>query len=89
MAGKSGTAEFNKTSQDQKADTRGWFVGYDQANPNLVLALTVNNVQDKGLHYTHSKFGRVFDGLYADGKYEVVQPQPEEPAAEQPAAEEP
>ena len=89
MAGKSGTAEFNKTSQDQKADTRGWFVGYDQANPNLVLALTVNNVQDKGLHYIHSKFGRVFDGLYADGKYEVVQPQPEEPAAEQPAAEEP
>lgn len=74
MAGKSGTAEFNKTSQSQRGDTRGWFVGYDQANPNLVLALTVNNVQDSGLHYTHNKFGRVFDALYADGQYEVVQP---------------
>lgn len=74
MAGKSGTAEYNKTSQSQRGDTRGWFVGYDEANPNLVLALTVNNVQDSGLHYTHNKFGRVFDALYADGQYEVVQP---------------
>lgn len=82
MAGKSGTAEFNKTSQDQKSDMRGWFVGYDQANPNIVLALTVNNVQDHGLHYTHNKFGRVFDGLYSGGKYEVSQSQPEAPAPE-------
>lgn len=71
LAGKSGTAEYNKTSQSERGDSRGWFVGYDQDNPNLVLALTINNVEDRGVGYTQSKFGQIFDELYSDGDYKV------------------
>ena len=47
LAGKNGTAELKK-SQDEKGQENGLFVAYDQNNPNAVMSILVENVQDEG-----------------------------------------
>lgn len=48
VAGKTGTAEL-KTSKDDKDGTEnGWFVGYDYKNKDLLVAMMIQNVQDRG-----------------------------------------
>ena len=47
LAGKTGTAELKK-SQDEKGQENGLFVAYDQNNPNAVMSILVENVQDEG-----------------------------------------
>ena len=47
LAGKTGTAELKK-SQDEKGQENGLFVAYDQNNPNVVMSILVENVQDEG-----------------------------------------
>ena len=47
LAGKTGTAELKK-SQEEKGQENGLFVAYDQNNPNAVMSILVENVQDEG-----------------------------------------
>ncbi len=47
LAGKTGTAELKK-SQEEKGQENGVFVAYDQNNPNAVMSILVENVQDEG-----------------------------------------
>lgn len=47
IAGKTGTAEI-KSEQGSKGRENGLFVSYDQNNPDMVLAMLLENVQDNG-----------------------------------------
>lgn len=61
VAGKTGTAEL-KTSKDDKDGTEnGWFVGYDYKNKDLLVAMMIQNVQDRGgSHYVVEKAKKQF-----------------------------
>ena len=70
LAGKSGTVQ--KGIEDPSEKLAGWFVGYDQNNPTMVLAIQVNDTQDKEVSsYPHRKFGEAYDLLYKGGPYKV------------------
>lgn len=58
---KTGTAEL-KTSKDDKDGTEnGWFVGYDYKNKDLLVAMMIQNVQDRGgSHYVVEKAKKQF-----------------------------
>lgn len=47
LAGKTGTAELKET-QDTQGKEFGWFVAYNTDNPQLLVALMVENVQGRG-----------------------------------------
>ncbi|WP_369405054.1 penicillin-binding transpeptidase domain-containing protein [Piscibacillus salipiscarius] len=47
IAGKTGTAEL-KTSRDEEGAENGFFVSYDQSNPEMVLAIMVEGVHNHG-----------------------------------------
>ncbi|WP_165820770.1 penicillin-binding transpeptidase domain-containing protein [Pueribacillus theae] len=47
MAGKTGTAELKK-SRDEKGQENGLFVAYDNENPTLLVAMQIENVEDRG-----------------------------------------
>lgn len=47
LAGKTGTAEF-KQSQSESGKENGWFVAMDVEDPEIVLALMIENVEEKG-----------------------------------------
>jgi penicillin-binding protein 3 len=47
IAGKTGTAEI-KAEQGEKGKENGLFVSYDQNNPSMLLAMLLENVEDKG-----------------------------------------
>ncbi|RTR32949.1 penicillin-binding transpeptidase domain-containing protein [Robertmurraya yapensis] len=47
MAGKTGTAEL-KESQGEKGKENGWFVAYNTENPELLIALMVEGVENSG-----------------------------------------
>ncbi|WP_338470997.1 penicillin-binding transpeptidase domain-containing protein [Niallia sp. XMNu-256] len=58
LAGKTGTAEF-KAKQGERGHEIGWFVAY---NPDLVIAMMVEGVQDKhGSEYVVKKVRNVFE----------------------------
>ncbi|WP_414049072.1 PBP2a family beta-lactam-resistant peptidoglycan transpeptidase MecD [Macrococcus animalis] len=68
FAGKTGTAELKMTQNEGLGTQIGWFVGYDQQNPNMMLAINVKNVEDKGMSsYNAQKFAQVMDDLYEHG----------------------
>ncbi|WP_017185694.1 penicillin-binding transpeptidase domain-containing protein [Alkalibacillus haloalkaliphilus] len=48
MAGKTGTAELKASHDDEDGAQNGIFVSYDQANPNMLLSLMIENVEDLG-----------------------------------------
>lgn len=48
MAGKSGTAEIKASKEDQNGTENGWFVGFDLEQPNLLVAMMVEDVKDRG-----------------------------------------
>ncbi|HWJ78094.1 MAG TPA: penicillin-binding transpeptidase domain-containing protein [Niallia sp.] len=47
FAGKTGTAEL-KEKQGQKGTENGWYVTYDKKNKDLLIAMMLEGVQDKG-----------------------------------------
>ncbi len=47
IAGKTGTAEL-KLKQDEKGAELGWFVAYRTGAPNLLIAMMIENVQERG-----------------------------------------
>ncbi|MEB7733917.1 PBP2a family beta-lactam-resistant peptidoglycan transpeptidase MecA1 [Mammaliicoccus sciuri] len=68
LVGKSGTAEL-KMKQGETGQQIGWFISYDKDNPNIVMAINVKDVQDKGMASYNAKIsGKVYDDLYDNGK---------------------
>ncbi|MFB9750849.1 penicillin-binding transpeptidase domain-containing protein [Paenibacillus hodogayensis] len=60
IAGKTGTAEL-KQSKDAKGQENGWFVGFDSADPTLLLSMMVEDVKGRGgSGYVTSKVKRIF-----------------------------
>ncbi|MDO5734242.1 MAG: penicillin-binding transpeptidase domain-containing protein [Eubacteriales bacterium] len=55
IAGKSGTAELG-LDEDDKMKYNSWFVGYDQKDPRVVLALCLFNAQEHEKSYCHKIF---------------------------------
>jgi penicillin-binding protein 3 len=47
LSGKTGTAEI-KQKQGEKGTELGWFIGYNANTPNLMIAMMIENVQDRG-----------------------------------------
>ncbi len=47
MAGKTGTAEL-KQSKDEEGKENGFFVAYDNDNPELLVAMMIENVENRG-----------------------------------------
>ena len=49
IAGKTGTAEVNKTSQsDTNGTENGWFVGVNTSNPKVLVTMMVEDVKNRG-----------------------------------------
>lgn len=68
LVGKSGTAEL-KMKQGETGQQIGWFISYDKNNPNMMMAINVKDVQDKGMASYNAKISRkVYDDLYDNGK---------------------
>lgn len=68
LIGKSGTAEL-KMKQGETGQQIGWFISYDKDNPNMMMAINVKDVQDKGMASYNAKIsGKVYDDLYDNGK---------------------
>lgn len=68
LVGKSGTAEL-KMKQGETGQQIGWFISYDKNNPNMMMAINVKDVQDKGMASYNAKIsGKVYDDLYDNGK---------------------
>lgn len=47
MAGKTGTSELKK-SKDETGQENGFFIAYDSGNPELLIAMLIENVEDRG-----------------------------------------
>ncbi len=68
LVGKSGTAEL-KMKQGETGQQIGWFISYDKNNPNMMMAINVKDVQDKGMASYNAKISeKVYDDLYDNGK---------------------
>lgn len=68
LVGKSGTAEL-KMKQGKTGQQIGWFISYNKDNPNMMMAINVKDVQDKGMASYNAKIsGKVYDDLYDNGK---------------------
>ncbi|MEX6013485.1 PBP2a family beta-lactam-resistant peptidoglycan transpeptidase MecA1 [Mammaliicoccus sciuri] len=68
LVGKSGTAEL-KMKQGETGQQIGWFISYNKDNPNMIMAINVKDVQDKGMASYNAKIsGKVYDDLYDNGK---------------------
>lgn len=60
LAGKTGTAEF-KGSQEAIGRENGWFVGLNVDEPEIVLSMMIEDVQDRGgSNYTAGKVRDIF-----------------------------
>ena len=64
IAGKTGTAELKKSSDDTESGTYGWFDCFttDRAGGNLLIIGMVENVQNNssgGSHYVISKIRNI------------------------------
>ncbi|TKC19140.1 penicillin-binding transpeptidase domain-containing protein [Robertmurraya kyonggiensis] len=61
MAGKSGTAEIKASKDDKSGTENGWFVGFDLEQPNLLVAMMVEDVKNRGgSSYVVKKVKNVF-----------------------------
>jgi penicillin-binding protein len=60
IAGKTGTAELNSSSNGKDEKQLGWFVGFNTANPQLLVVMMAENVQGRGeSHYVVPKVKNV------------------------------
>ncbi|MBW7458202.1 penicillin-binding transpeptidase domain-containing protein, partial [Paenibacillus sepulcri] len=60
IAGKTGTAEL-KQSKGGEGSENGWFAGFNADNPNLLLAMMIEDVKERGgSGYTTPKVKHIF-----------------------------
>ncbi|WP_068774876.1 penicillin-binding transpeptidase domain-containing protein [Paenibacillus sp. FJAT-26967] len=60
IAGKTGTSELKKR-KGEIGQENGWFIGFDAANPDLMVAVMIENVKERGgSNYVTSKVKSVF-----------------------------
>lgn len=48
IAGKTGTAELKLSADDEDGEENGWFVGYPSEEQDILIAMMVEETQDKG-----------------------------------------
>ncbi|WP_010532102.1 penicillin-binding transpeptidase domain-containing protein [Lentibacillus jeotgali] len=48
ISGKTGTAELKLTDEEENGKENGWFVGYPSEDQDILIAMMVENTQDKG-----------------------------------------
>ena len=62
IAGKTGTAEL-KMRTDEQGKEHGYFVGYDSENPEVVIAMMIEGIEDEanGSDYVAGKVASVFE----------------------------
>ena len=48
LAGKTGTAEMEKASQGEKGKENGWFAAYPFAEPDLLVVMMMEGIEDEG-----------------------------------------
>jgi len=48
ISGKTGTAELKLSSEDEEGKENGWFVGYPSEDQDILIAMMVEETQDKG-----------------------------------------
>jgi cell division protein FtsI/penicillin-binding protein 2 len=66
LAGKTGTAEM-KQKQGEKGRENGWFVAFDVEEPELLVAMMIENVREReGSHYVIPKVKRIFERFVAN-----------------------
>ncbi len=71
FSGKTGTAEVGPNG----SINLGWFVGSDLNNPTCTMCVMVNHVENRGGSDVNAAyFGRIMDGVYADGAYKASVP---------------
>ncbi|MFD1030164.1 penicillin-binding transpeptidase domain-containing protein [Metaplanococcus flavidus] len=60
VAGKTGTAELKMRTEDEGKEN-GWFVGYDSDNPNAIIAMMIEGIEDEsnGSDYVAAKVASV------------------------------
>ncbi|WP_106498325.1 penicillin-binding transpeptidase domain-containing protein [Lentibacillus sp. Marseille-P4043] len=64
IAGKSGTAEIKKDKDDKNGTENGWFVGFDTEDNELLLAMMIEDVKQRGgSGYVVPKARNVFASL--------------------------
>ncbi|KKI93939.1 hypothetical protein WQ54_02530 [Bacillus sp. SA1-12] len=62
LAGKTGTAELKQSKDDQKGNENGWFVAVNSNEPQLLIAMMVEDVKAKGgSHHVVPKVKEVFN----------------------------
>ncbi len=67
LAGKTGTAELKQSKDDQTGKENGWFVAVNTNNPELIVAMMIEDVKDKGgSHYVVPKVKEVFKQYLAN-----------------------
>lgn len=60
IAGKTGTAELKQSKDDETGKENGWFVAFDTEDPQLLIAMMVEDVKDRGgSHYPLLKVKQV------------------------------
>lgn len=60
IAGKTGTAELNSSSNAKDEKQLGWFVGFNTTDPQLLVVMMAENVQNRGeSHYVVPKVRNV------------------------------
>ncbi|WP_158633899.1 penicillin-binding transpeptidase domain-containing protein [Radiobacillus deserti] len=64
IGGKSGTAELKVSKDDDRGTENGWFVGFNTRDPQLLLAMMVEDVKKRGgSGYVVNKAKHIFQSL--------------------------
>ncbi len=64
IAGKSGTAEIKESKDDKNGTENGWFIGFDTEDNDLLLAMMIEDVKQRGgSGYVVPKARNVFKSL--------------------------
>jgi len=67
IAGKTGTAELKLSGEDDSAQENGWFVGYPTDNPEILIAMMIENTEELGgSGYTAEKVADLLTEFYSD-----------------------
>ncbi|MFD1452362.1 penicillin-binding transpeptidase domain-containing protein [Oceanobacillus sojae] len=62
IGGKSGTAEIKQSKEDDNGNENGWFVGFEETDPEILLVMMIEDVKDRGgSGYVISKAKNIFE----------------------------
>lgn len=69
IAGKTGTAELKQSQEEQGGKENGWFVALDTDDPSLLIAMMIEDVQDRGgSRYVVNKVKQVMEDFVQQPK---------------------